>query len=93
MNKQLKSYIIGILTVIAIMPLINEIIEVICGWLETLKYGATRKIMIQNKDISELEEELNQPYQQSYGIGFEVPSDTYEEDDWEEDKLKSKCGF
>jgi hypothetical protein len=90
MNK-LKCYIFGMMTVILAIPIIEQITEIICGGLEVLKGKNTKKVMQINKEIEDLQMQL-EPINTNC-IGFKVPNqEEYYEDDWEEEN-KNKIGF
>lgn len=90
MNK-LKCYILGMITVILAIPIIEQITEIVCGGLEVLKGKNTKKVMQINKEIEDLQMQL-EPINTNC-IGFEVPNqEEYYEDDWEEEN-KNKIGF
>ena len=90
MNK-LKYYIFGMMTVILAIPIIEQITEIVCGCLEVLKGKNTKKVMQINKEIEDLQMQL-EPINTNC-IGFEVPNqEEYYEDDWEEEN-KNKIGF
>ena len=89
MNK-LKCYILGMITVILAIPIIEQITDIVCGGLEVLKGKNTKKVMQINKEIEDLQMQL-EPINTNC-IGFEVPNqEEYEDDEWEEDK--NKIGF
>ena len=91
MNK-LKCYILGMMTVILAIPIIEQITEIVCGGLEVLKGKNTKKVMQINKEIEDLQMQL-EPINTNC-IGFEVPNqEEYYEDDWEDDKIKNRIGF
>ena len=90
MNK-LKCYILGMMTVILAIPIIEQITEIVCGGLEVLKGKNTKKVMQINKEIEDLQMQL-EPINTNC-IGFEVPNqEEYYEDDREEEN-KNKIGF
>lgn len=90
MNK-LKCYIFGMMTVILAIPIIEQITEIVCGGLEVLKEKNTKKVMQINKEIEDLQMQL-EPINTNC-IGFKVPNqEEYYEDDWEEEN-KNKIGF
>lgn len=84
---KLKCFIGGMLTVIIAIPILEEITEIVCGYLEALKGNSTKKILEVNKAIQELQSQI-EPIDTSC-IGFQVPNQ--EEENWEEDK--AKIGF
>ena len=84
---KLKCFIGGMLTVIVATPILEEITEIICGYLEVLKGNSTKKVLEVNKAIQELQTQI-EPIDTSC-IGFQVPNQEEEYDeDWEEDKIK-----
>lgn len=90
MNK-LKCYILGMVTIVVAMPIIEQITEIVCGGLEVLKGKNTKKVMQINKEIEDLQMQL-EPINTNC-IGFKVPNqEEYYEDDWEEEN-KNKIGF
>ena len=90
MNK-LKCYILGMVTIVVAMPIMEQITEIVCGGLEVLKGKNTKKVMQINKEIEDLQMQL-EPINTNC-IGFEVPNqEEYYEDDWEEEN-KNKIGF
>lgn len=90
MNK-LKCYILGMMTVILAIPIIEQITEIVCGGLEVLKGKNTKKVMQINKEIEDLQMQL-EPINTNC-IGFKAPNqEEYYEDDWEEEN-KNKIGF
>ena len=90
MNK-LKCYILGMIIVILAISIIEQITEIVCGGLEVLKGKNTKKVMQINKEIEDLQMQL-EPINTNC-IGFKVPNqEEYYEDDWEEEN-KNKIGF
>jgi hypothetical protein len=52
-----------------------------------------KKVLVANNEIQDLQEQLEPVCTQA--IGFSMPSTSYEDDEWEEDKakVKNKIGF
>lgn len=95
-NKTLLSYILGMISIIALIPLIESLVEVICGYIELLKIHSTKSVLKGNKDILDLQ--VEQSPVDSVAMGFQIPSeddDFYDDDDELEDVKKNhfKCGF
>ena len=84
--EKLKIYILGMITALVALPIVDEIVEIICSFLEILKGTSTKKILKINKDIMDLQENTN-------CIGFETPNTEYYDNDWEDDKIKNRIGF
>lgn len=89
--EKLKIYILGMVTILIALPIIDEIVEIICSFLEVLKGISTKKVLKINKDIMDLQEQL-EPVNTSC-IGFEVPNTEYYNDDGEDNKVKNRIGF
>ena len=89
--EKLKIYILGMITALVALPIIDEVVEIICSFLEILKGISTKKVLKINKDIMDLQEQL-EPVNRN-GIGFETPNTEYEDDDWEDNKIKNRIGF
>lgn len=88
-NKNLPSYILGILSVILFIPIFESLSELICSLLEIPKGNFTIKVMDINKKIQE--KQIDQEPINTNCVGFEIPSEEYEYE--EEDRLKNKIGF
>ena len=89
--EKLKIYILGMITTLVALPIINEVVEIICSFLEILKGISTKKVLRINKDIMDLQEQL-EPVNTNC-IGFEAPNTEYYDNDWENDKIKNRIGF
>ena len=89
--EKLKIYILGMITTLVALPIINEVVEIICSFLEILKGISTKKVLKINKEIMDLQEQL-EPVNTNC-IGFEAPNTEYEDDDWEDNKAKNRIGF
>lgn len=89
--SKLKCYILGITTIIIAIPIMEEFTDIVCGYLEILKGKNTKKVLKINKEIEDLQMQL-EPINTNC-IGFKVPNqEEYYEDDWEEEN-KNKIGF
>ena len=88
---KLKIYILGMITTLVAFPIIDEVVEIICSFLEILKGFSTKKVLRINKDIMDLQEQLESV--NTNCIGFETPNTEYEDDDWEDNKVKNRIGF
>lgn len=87
----MKKFIFGIVFYIACIPIIESLVDLILSWIETKKIGNVKKVTIGNKEISDLQAQMEEVY--TNAIGFQVPSDSEEYEDEYEDKLKNKIGF
>jgi len=59
--KQLKYFVLGAISIMYFVPIIEKILEVIFLWVETLKIKPTKKIMESQKDTMILRDFLNVP--------------------------------
>lgn len=82
MNKETKHYILGLLTGLLFIPVIEEFINVIMSWIQVLLLKPTKIVLEGNKKINELQDNDDE-YQQTSCIGFQVPSN---EDEYFEDE-------
>lgn len=89
--EKLKIYILGMISTLVALPIIDEVVEIICSFLEILKGFSTKKVLKINKDIMDLQEQL-EPINTSC-IGFEASNTEYYDDDWEDNKVKNRIGF
>lgn len=88
----MRKYILGMLTVICTVPILESLTELIQVVIEVPKGMLTKKVMTLNKDIQDLQAAM-EPVATSC-IGFEAPNTEYYDDDDEyEDKQKNKIGF
>lgn len=72
-------------------PILEEITEIACTYLEVLKGAGTKKVMLLNQQIQELQAQI-EPIDTSC-IGFQVPNQDECGDDWDEEEDKIKIGF
>lgn len=77
----MKKYILGLITGIAILPLLDELLNVAMLWIEVLKMKPSRIISDWNKEMGKEEQTID-----TYAIGFQAPNDEeYDDDDFDED--------
>lgn len=76
MNKETKNYMLGILTGLLFIPVIEEFINVIMSWIQVLLLKPTKIVLEGNKEINELQGD--DEYQQTNCIGFQMPSNDEE---------------
>ena len=89
--EKLKIYILGMITTLVALPIINEIVEIICSFLEILKGTSTKKVLKINKEIMDLQEQLE--HVNTNCIGFETTNTEYYDDDLEDNKVRNRIGF
>lgn len=80
-NNNTKHFIIGLLSGLLFIPVIEEFLNVIIAWIQVLLLKPNKIVLKGNKDIAELQSE-EEPVQTSC-IGFQVSSE--EDDDYYED--------
>ena len=82
-NNNIKHFIIGLLSGLLFIPVIEEFLNVIMAWVQVLLLKPNKIVLKGNKDIAELQSG-EEPVQTSC-IGFQVSSeeddDCYEDDD------------
>lgn len=74
-----------------VTPILEEVAEITCTYLEVLKGTGTKKVMLLNQQIQELQAQI-EPIDTSC-IGFQVSNQDECEDDWGEEEDKIKIGF
>ena len=80
-NNNIKHFIIGLLSGLLFIPVIEEFLNVIMAWIQVLLLKPNKIVLKGNKDIAELQSE-EEPVQTSC-IGFQVSSE--EDDDYYDD--------
>lgn len=80
-NKNLKHFTLGIISGMLIIPVIDELLNVIMAWIQVLLLKPNKIVLNGNKELSNLQEQTE--YQQSSCIGFHVDTvqDDYEDED------------
>ena len=77
----MKKYMLGLFTGIAILPLLDELLNVVMLWVEVLKMKPSRIISDWNKEMGK-----DEPAIDTYAIGFQAPNDEeYDDEDFEDD--------
>ena len=79
-NKSCLVYIVGILTSIVFIPIINDITDIVCNKLECIKGMQNLKITNINNKIMDAQNQDNEQVE-TRAIGFDMPN----EDDYEEE--------
>lgn len=73
----MKKYILGLVSGVFILPIMDALLNYICTWIEALKIKPTNKINEWNKTINKNQEECN-----TDAIGFQC-SNNEEYDDYD----------
>ena len=72
-NKNVWFYILGLLSGILFIPVIEEFINVIMSWIQVLILKPTEKVLKGNKELEKYQE--SEEYQQTNCIGFQIQSE------------------
>lgn len=80
-DNNTKHFIIGVLSELLFIPIIEEFMNVIMTWIQVLFLLPNKIILKGNKELTDLQSE-EQEYETSC-IGFQIPSreEYYDEDD------------
>lgn len=81
-NRMLLLFLGGIFAVSTAIPILEELTNLILTWIEYLKIIPSKKIAHGNKDLQEIIGNSNECNEQSYAIGFEIPSENEAYDDY-----------
>lgn len=82
-NKNVWFYILGILSGLLFIPIIEEFVNVIMAWIQVLMLKPSKKVLKGNKKLAKYQE--SEDYQQTSCIGFQIPNeDEYYYDDDED---------
>lgn len=77
----MKKFILGMLSIILLIPICENLSELICGWIEIFKGNNTLKVLKINDKITEFQlknEEIN-----THAVGFQYTAqEDYEEEDY-----------
>jgi hypothetical protein len=87
--KQLKYFILGIIFYVLAIPIIESIAESAVTALELLKGYVSKPVLKLNKDIQELQVDLEK-HDEAVCMGFDITSSEDYDDDDLDDKLKHK---
>ena len=79
-NKNCLIYIVGILSSIMFIPIINDVTDIICNKLECIKGMQNLTITKINNDIMDAQNQDNEQVE-TRAIGFDIPN----EEDYEEE--------
>lgn len=84
-NKTIMAFILGILSYMLLIPIIDELTNVLLSWIEYLKIFPSKLVLKGNKELKELQSE-DDIDSETYAIGFQYnPSDYDEFDDYDEE--------
>lgn len=78
----MKKFILGIFTAIAIIPITESLVDILIQHLEILKIHSTKCVLKGNKEITEMQ--VDSQEQDTVCMGFDMPSEYYDEIEEEE---------
>lgn len=84
-NKNVWFYILGTLSGLLFIPVIEEFINVIMTWIQVLMIKPSKKVLKGNQKLAKYQEQ-EEEYQETNCMGFQMPDDYYCEDDDEYDE-------
>ena len=91
-NRSLLSFIMGVVSIMLFLPILESLSEIICGYLELLKISSTKKVLKGNKDILDLQSSQEEIATQCMGFDMggieEYYDDEYDFEDKKENKIK-----
>ena len=81
-NNPLKYFIIGLSIGFILLPLIEELMNVVNTWIQVLIIKPSKIVLKGNKELSELQDD--EIPQETFCMGFRAPSDSeyYEDDEY-----------
>ena len=77
--------LLGIIIYAACLPLLEELVVTLTQGIEVIKGKLILKAAKIQKEVDELTKTIEEEKTQTHVIGFQIPSDTYEEE-YEEDE-------
>lgn len=87
-NKTTMAFILGILSYILFIPVIEEFTNVLLSWIEYFKILPSKLVLKGNKQIKELQDEDEENESESCAIGFQyspqeedIYDDEYEDEE------------
>ena len=81
-DKSIIYFVLGLLTGLFFIPIIEELIGVIQTWIQVLIIKPSKIVINGNKELSALQD--NEEEVQTQCIGFQIPSNDNYDDDYDE---------
>ena len=78
-NKTLLSYILGMLSILLFIPVIEELATTILSWIEYLKLFSRKLVVKGNKELLELQGEDSEESTCTIGFQYTPDEDNYDE--------------
>ena len=82
--KNSKGFILGLISGLFLIPIAEELLNVVFVWIEYLKILPSKLVMKGNKELSELQGNDDGEYEVTNAIGFQYEPEEYYDDDDEE---------
>ena len=82
-NDKLFAFIFGVISYICLIPIIEELTNVILSWIEYLKIFPSKLVLKGNKELKELQSE-DDIDSETCAIGFQYNSEEDIDDEYEE---------
>ena len=82
-NNNTKHFIIGLLSGLLFIPIIEELLNVIMAWIQVFFLRSKKIVLKGNKELAELQGD--EEYKQTNCVGFQIPSEDEEYDEDEDD--------
>lgn len=84
-NKTIMAFILGILSYMLLIPVIEEFANVLLSWLEYFKILPSKLVLKGNKELKELQEE-DGIESETYAIGFQYNQKEDFDDEYEDEE-------
>lgn len=84
-NKTLMAFILGMLSYMLLIPVIEELANVLLSWLEYFKILPSKLVLKGNKELKELQEE-DGIESETYAIGFQYNQKEDFDDEYEDEE-------
>lgn len=78
-NKTTKYFIIGLLSGFIVIPIIEELMNVVNAWIQALLIKPNKIVIKGNKELAEMQGDEQEV--QTHCIGFQVDSEDYYDDE------------
>ena len=81
-NKIIMAFILGILSYILLIPVIEEFTNVLLSWIEYFKIFPSKLVLKGNKELKELQEG-DDVESETYAVGFQYNQEDIDDEDEE----------
>lgn len=84
-NKTIMAFILGILSYMLLIPVIEEFTNVLLSWIEYFKILPSKLVLKGNKELKELQEE-DGIESETYAFGFQYNQKEDSDDEYEDEE-------